>query len=74
MPDPKEKSNQYLTSVISNSETEISNENSKLKGKFAWTKLWRKRWRQGTIRASAPPIMHNTDVRVEEVGDAIEKE
>jgi hypothetical protein len=74
IPDPKEKSNQYLTSVISNSETEISNGNSKLKGKFAWTKLWKRRWRPGTVRASAPPVMQNTDDKVEEVGDVIEKE
>ena len=74
IPDPKEKSNQYLTSVISNSETEISNGNSKLKGMFAWTKLWKRRWRQGTGRTSAPPVMQNMDERVEEVGGGIEME
>lgn len=74
MPGPKEKNNQYLTSVISNSDTEISKENPKLKGKFPWSKLWKRRWRQGVVMASSPPVIQNADERVEEVGDMIEKE
>jgi len=74
MPGPKEKSDQYMTSVISNSETEISNGNSKLKGKFPWSKLWKRRWRHSVVRASTPPVMQNADERLEDVGDVIEKE
>jgi hypothetical protein len=74
MSGPKEKNSQYLTSVISNSETEISNGNPKLKGKFAWSKLWKRRWRQAVVRTSSPPVTQNSDERVEKVGDVIEKE
>jgi len=69
IPDPEEKHNRYLTSVVSNSETEISSRGLKSKSKFVWSKLWKRRWRPGAVGGSTPSTIKNADERVEEVAN-----